>query len=80
MSVIMKIITDPVVTSNDDLGLGADAFVDLQADRLEDVGEVDVAFDMIGGEVLERSAPLVRADGTLLTIVGPPKGAERLVR
>lgn len=54
------------------LGLGADAFVDLQADRLEDVGEVDVAFDVIGGEVLERSAPLVRAGGTLVTIVGPP--------
>ena len=41
--------------------LGADAFVDLQADRLEEVGEVDVVFDVIGGEVLERSAPLVRA-------------------
>jgi NADPH:quinone reductase-like Zn-dependent oxidoreductase len=54
------------------LGLGADAFVDLQADRLADVGEVDVIFDVIGGEVLERSAPLVRAGGTLVTIVGPP--------
>ena len=31
------------------LGLGAGAFVDLQADRLEDAGEVDVAFDVIGG-------------------------------
>jgi NADPH:quinone reductase-like Zn-dependent oxidoreductase len=55
------------------LGLGADAFVDLQADRLEEVGEVDVVFDVIGGEVLERSAPLVRAGGTLVTIAGPPK-------
>lgn len=55
------------------LGLGADAFVDLQADRLEDIGEVDVAFDVIGGEVAERSAPLVRAGGTLVTTVGPPK-------
>ncbi|HEV2374560.1 MAG TPA: NADP-dependent oxidoreductase [Streptosporangiaceae bacterium] len=55
------------------LGLGADAFVDLQADRLEDVGEVDVAFDVIGGEVAERSAPLVRVGGTLVTTVGPPK-------
>ena len=27
---------------------------------------------MIGGEVLERSVPLVRAGGTLVTIVGPP--------
>jgi NADPH:quinone reductase-like Zn-dependent oxidoreductase len=55
------------------LGLGADAFVDLQADRLEEVGEVDVVFDVIGGEVLERSVPLVRAGGTLVTIVGLPK-------
>ena len=54
-------------------GLGADSFVDLQADRLEDIGEVNVAFDVIGGEVLERSALLVRAGGTLVTIVGPPK-------
>jgi NADPH:quinone reductase-like Zn-dependent oxidoreductase len=53
-------------------GTWADAFVDLQADRLEEVGEVDVVFDVIGGEVLKRSAPLVRAGGTLVTIVGPP--------
>ena len=55
------------------LGLGADVFVDLQADRLEEVGEVDVVFDVIGGEVLERSAPLVRAGGTLVTIIGLPQ-------
>ena len=55
------------------LGLGADAFVDLQADRLEDAGQIDVAFDVIGGEVLQRTAPLVRAGGTLVTIIGPPK-------
>jgi NADPH:quinone reductase-like Zn-dependent oxidoreductase len=55
------------------LGLGADAFVDPQAGQLAEVGEVDVVFDVIGGEVLERSAPLVRAGGTLVTIVGPPK-------
>ncbi|MGD0064247.1 MAG: NADP-dependent oxidoreductase [Streptosporangiaceae bacterium] len=55
------------------LGLGADAFVDLQAGQLEDTGQVDVAFDVIGGEVLQRTAPLVRAGGTLITTVGPPK-------
>jgi hypothetical protein len=27
------------------VGLGADAFLDLQTDQLEDVGEVDVVFD-----------------------------------
>jgi NADPH:quinone reductase-like Zn-dependent oxidoreductase len=54
------------------LGLGAAAFVDLQADRLEDVGEVDVVFDVIGGQILERSTALVRAGGTLVTIAAPP--------
>jgi NADPH:quinone reductase-like Zn-dependent oxidoreductase len=54
------------------LGLGADAFVDLQADALEDAGEVDVVFDVIGGQILERSTALVRAGGTLVTIAAPP--------
>ncbi|MFJ2645193.1 NADP-dependent oxidoreductase [Streptomyces sp. NPDC087420] len=54
------------------LGLGADVFVDLRADRLEDTGEVDVVFDVIGGEILDRSAALVRAGGTLVTIAAPP--------
>ena len=54
------------------LGLGADAFLDLQADNLEDAGEVDVVFDVIGGEILDRSAALVRAGGTLVTIATPP--------
>jgi NADPH:quinone reductase-like Zn-dependent oxidoreductase len=53
------------------LGLGADAFLDLEADRLDDVGEVDVVFDVIGGETRDRSAALVRAGGTLVTITTP---------
>lgn len=61
---------------NDDrdvvLGLGAHAFVDLGADPFEGVGEVDVVFDVIGGEVLERSTALVRRGGTLVTIAMPP--------
>jgi NADPH:quinone reductase-like Zn-dependent oxidoreductase len=55
------------------LGLGADAFLDLQSDQLEDAGEADVVFDVIGGDVLGRSAALVRAGGTLVTIATPPK-------
>lgn len=54
------------------LGLGADTFVDLQNDRLEDVGEVDLVFDVLGGDLLERSTALVRAGGTLVTIAEPP--------
>src|ERR1700689_648402 len=54
------------------LGLGGNAFVDLQADKLEDAGEVDVVSDVIGGEILDRSAALVRAGGTLVTIARVP--------
>lgn len=55
------------------LGLGADEFVDLTSDPLEGVGAVDVVFDVIGGEILERSAQLVRSGGALVTIAEPPR-------
>ncbi len=55
------------------LALGADAFLDLDADRLDDAGEVDVVFDVLGGEIGGRSAALVRAGGTLVTIAAPPE-------
>ncbi|WP_255955017.1 NADP-dependent oxidoreductase [Streptomyces odontomachi] len=55
------------------LGLGVDTFLDLQAGRLEDAGEVDVVLDVIGGDILDRSAALVRAGGTLVTIAMPPR-------
>ena len=54
------------------LGLGADVFVDLQADRLEEVGGVDVVLDVIGGQILQRSTALVRAGGTVVSIAAPP--------
>jgi NADPH:quinone reductase-like Zn-dependent oxidoreductase len=38
---------------------------------LEDVGQVDLVFDLIGGDIGKRSACLVRAGGTLVSIVGP---------
>ena len=54
------------------LGLGADAFVDLQRDEWESVDAVDVVFDVIGGETLAQSAKLVRPGGALVTIAEPP--------
>src|SRR5512144_185366 len=53
------------------LDFGAQEFVDLEKDDLEDVGEVDLVFDLIGGDIGKRSARLVRAGGTLVSIVGP---------
>ncbi len=53
------------------LDFGANEFVDLDNEALDDVGEVDLVFDLIGGEIGMRSARLVRAGGTLVSIVGP---------
>ena len=53
------------------LDFGANEFVDVDNEALEDVGEVDLVFDLIGGDIGKRSARLVRAGGTLVSIVGP---------
>src|ERR671935_375978 len=55
------------------LDFGAAEFVDLDNDALEDVGDVDLVFDVIGGDIQKRSASLIRAGGTLVTVVGPPE-------
>ena len=50
---------------------GAKEFVDLENDALEDVGKVDLVFDVFGGDIAKRSAALIRSGGTLVTIAGP---------
>jgi NADPH:quinone reductase-like Zn-dependent oxidoreductase len=55
------------------LDFGAQEFVDLENEALEDVGGVDLVFDVIGGDIQRRSAGLIRPGGTLVTIVGPPE-------
>ena len=55
------------------LDFGAQEFVDLDNDALEDVGQVHLVFDVIGGDIANRSAGLIRAGGTLVTVVGPTK-------
>jgi NADPH:quinone reductase-like Zn-dependent oxidoreductase len=55
------------------LDFGAAEFVDLENDTLEDVGGVDLVLDVIGGDIQKRSAGLIRAGGTLVTVVGPPE-------
>ncbi len=56
---------------------GASEFIDLERDRLEDIGGVDLVLDVIGGGVGKRSAALVRAGGTLVSIVGPVEARPR---
>src|ERR1044071_545234 len=53
------------------LDFGAQEVVDLDNDALEDAGGVDLVFDVIGGDIQKRSAGLIRARGTLVTIAGP---------
>ncbi|MDX3215019.1 NADP-dependent oxidoreductase [Streptomyces sp. ME02-6991-2B] len=53
------------------LDFGAHEFVDLENDTLKDVGRVDLVFDVIGGDVQKQSAALIKAGGTLVSIVGP---------
>jgi NADPH:quinone reductase-like Zn-dependent oxidoreductase len=55
------------------LDFGATEFVDLDNDSLDDIGGVDLVFDVIGGDIGRHSAGLVRAGGTLVTIAGPPE-------
>ena len=55
------------------LDFGAQEFVDLENDALEDIGGVDLVFDVIGGDIGKRSAGLIRSGGSLVSIVGPPE-------
>ncbi len=53
------------------LASGAQEFVDLETDALEGLGDVDLVFDVIGGDVQKRSAVLIKAGGALVSVVGP---------
>lgn len=53
------------------LEFGAQEFVDLEQEELDEIGAVDLVFDVLGGDIVKRSAALVRAGGTLVTIAGP---------
>ncbi|GHK05983.1 NADPH:quinone reductase [Streptomyces sp. Y2F8-2] len=53
------------------LDFGAHEFVDLENDTLKDIGSVDLVFDVIGGNVQQQSAALIKPGGTLVSVVGP---------
>jgi NADPH:quinone reductase-like Zn-dependent oxidoreductase len=53
------------------LDFGAQEFVDLDKDTLADLDPVDLVFDVLGGDIVKKSAPLIRGGGTLVTIAGP---------
>jgi NADPH:quinone reductase-like Zn-dependent oxidoreductase len=53
------------------LEFGAQEFVDLDNDARDDIGRVDLVFDVLGGDIAKRSVGVIRAGGTLVTIAGP---------
>lgn len=58
-------------------GLGADAVIDYRAQRFENaVRNVDVVFDTVGGETLERSWGVLKPGGTLVTVAASEEAAE----
>jgi NADPH:quinone reductase-like Zn-dependent oxidoreductase len=56
------------------LELGADEFVDVEQDGWETaMGQVDLVYDTIGGDVLARSSAIVKPGGALVSIMMPVK-------
>ena len=53
------------------LDFGANDFLDLDSESIEDIGGVDLVFDVLGGDIQERSARIIRPGGTLVSVVGP---------
>jgi NADPH:quinone reductase-like Zn-dependent oxidoreductase len=61
--------------------LGVERFVDLDRERFEDLAEdVDVVFDLVGGEILRRSAARVREGGIIVSVVEDPTNQLRDAR
>ncbi|MEV8567635.1 zinc-binding dehydrogenase [Streptomyces sp. NPDC051322] len=52
------------------LDFGANEFLALDDENLEDIGGVDLVFDVIGGDIQRRSASIIRPGGTLVSVVG----------
>jgi NADPH:quinone reductase-like Zn-dependent oxidoreductase len=66
-------------TANQDLlkQLGADVAIDYTKTKFEEVAkDVDVVFDAVGRDTLERSYPIVKKGGIVTTIVARPDPAQ----
>jgi NADPH:quinone reductase-like Zn-dependent oxidoreductase len=58
-------------------GLGADEVIDYRAQRFEHVvHDLDVVFDTVGGETLERSWGVLKPGGRLITIATSGEGSQ----
>jgi NADPH:quinone reductase-like Zn-dependent oxidoreductase len=58
--------------------LGADAFIDVNRERFEEaVAGVDLVFDLVGGDVLQRSWSVVKPGGVIVSVVETPRPETR---
>ena len=71
-TVIATVSTDDVAFVR---GLGADQVIDYRTQRFDDlVRDLDLVYDLIGGETQERSWPLLKKGGALVcTVAEPPQ-------
>lgn len=54
-------------------GLGADTFIDYRSAAFDDqISDVDVVVDAVGGDTMERSFGILKPGGRLVTLVAPP--------
>jgi NADPH:quinone reductase-like Zn-dependent oxidoreductase len=61
--------------------LGAGRFIDVERERFEDVvGQVDLVFDLVGGELLERSWSVLKPGGVLVSVVEDPNESAQAQR
>jgi NADPH:quinone reductase-like Zn-dependent oxidoreductase len=57
--------------------LGADEVIDYRKERFEDrAGKVNVVFDTVGGETLQRSWGVLKKDGRMVTIASDVEGTD----
>ncbi len=54
------------------LQLGAEQYLDLAHDTPDDVRGVDLVFDLVGGDVLDRSWSMLRPGGSIVSVVEAP--------
>ncbi|MET3878889.1 NADP-dependent oxidoreductase [Chitinophaga sp. OAE865] len=53
------------------LDFGVQEYLDLENEKLQDIGGIDLVFDIFSGDIAQQSAKLIRSGGTLVTIAGP---------
>ncbi|MEM5445983.1 NADP-dependent oxidoreductase [Paraburkholderia guartelaensis] len=59
------------------LALGASEVIDYHAQRFEEeAGEVDLVFDLVGGEAQQRSWQVVKTGGAMVSTLGEPSQAQ----